>query len=75
VGIQVCRSKKDWLQLMDLASGCIDREVIKFGRLQYELLEGRKKCFQSKSCTPPETNAFDFNIVVLKLNCCFSDDD
>jgi len=46
---QVYLSKKDWLQLTDLASGCIDTEVIKFGRLQDELLEWRNKCFESKS--------------------------
>jgi len=42
---QVCLSKKDWSQLMDLASCCIDREVIKYGRLQDELSEWRNKCF------------------------------
>ena len=35
---QVYLSKKDWSQLMDLASGCIDREVIKYGMLQDEIL-------------------------------------
>jgi len=34
---QVCLSKNVWSQLMDLANGCIDREVIKYGRLQDEL--------------------------------------
>jgi len=43
--MQVYLSKKDWPQLMDLSSGCIDREVIKFGRLQDELLEWCNKCF------------------------------
>jgi hypothetical protein len=75
---QVCLSKKDWSQLMDLASGCIDREVIKYGKLQDELLEWRNKCFESKSfCTPPETNAIDFNTLWNELkykNSCFSDD-
>ena len=33
---QVYLSKKDWSQLLDLASACIDRQVIKFGRLQVE---------------------------------------
>jgi len=47
---------------MYLASGCIDREVIKFSRLQDELLEWRSKCFESKSfCTPPGTNTIVFN--------------
>jgi len=76
---QVCLSKKDWSQLMDLASGCIDREVIKYGRLQDELLEWRNKCLESKSfCTPPETNAIDFNTLWNELkykNSCLSNDD
>ena len=33
-------SKKYWSQLMDLASACIDRQVIKFCRLQDELFRG-----------------------------------
>jgi hypothetical protein len=76
---EVCLSKKDWSQLMDLASGCIDSEVIKYVRLQDELLEWRNKCFESKSfCTPPETNAIDFNTLWNELkykNSCLSDID
>ena len=65
---QVCLSKKDWSQLMDLASGCRDREVIKYGRLQDEHLQWRKKCFESKSfCTRPETNTIDFNTLWNEL--------
>jgi hypothetical protein len=64
---------------MDLSSGCIDREVIKYGRLQDELLKWRNKCFQSKfSCIPPETNAIDFNTLRNELNyknSYFSDDE
>jgi len=37
---QVYLSKKHWSQLMDLASACIDRQVIKFCRLQDELVSG-----------------------------------
>jgi tRNA(Phe) wybutosine-synthesizing methylase Tyw3 len=62
---QVHLSKKDLSQLMDLACACIDRQVIKFGRLQDELIEWRKKCFENKSfCTPPNTNAIDFENIV-----------
>ena len=51
---QMYLSKKDWSQLMDLASACIDREVIKFSRLKDELVEWRSNCVESKSfCTPP----------------------
>ena len=38
---QVYLSIKDWSQLMDLASACIDRQVIKFCRLQDELVVAR----------------------------------
>ena len=62
---------------MNLASGCLDKEVIKYDRLQDELLEWRNKRFESKSfCTPPETNAIDFNTLWNELkykNSCFSD--
>ena len=58
---QVHLSKNDWSQLLDLASACIGREVIKYGRLQDELVERRKKCFECKSfCTPPDINVIDF---------------
>jgi len=54
---------------MDLGSGCIDRKVIKYGRLQDELLEWRNKCFESKSfCTPQDTNANEFNTLWKELN-------
>ena len=59
---QVYLRKKDWSRLMDLASACIDRQVIKFSRLQDELVESRSKCVESKCfCTPPDTNAVDFD--------------
>jgi hypothetical protein len=66
---QVHLSKKDWSQLMDIASACIDRQVIKFGRLQNELIEWRNKCFETKSfCTPPNTNAIDFETLHDELD-------
>ena len=40
--------KKVWSQLMDVVSACVDREVIKYGRLQDEVVEWHKKCFESK---------------------------
>jgi hypothetical protein len=36
---QVYPCKNDWSQLMDIASACIDRQVIKFSRPQDELVE------------------------------------
>ena len=59
---QVYLSKNDWSELMDLASVCIDRQVITVCRLQDELVKWGDKCVQSKCfCTPPNTNAFDFD--------------
>ena len=44
-----------------LESACIDTEVIKYGRLQNELVEWCNNCFDCKSfCTPPNTNAIHF---------------
>jgi hypothetical protein len=61
---QVYLSKKDWSQLLDLASACIDRQVIKFCRIQDEPVEWRNKCVESKSIhEPPNTNAIDFEIL------------
>jgi hypothetical protein len=58
---QVSLSKKDWSQLMELPSACIDRQVIKFCRTQDELVEWRDKCVESRSfADPPNTNAIDF---------------
>jgi len=68
----------DWSQLLDLASACIDREVIKYSRLQEELAAWRNKRFESKSfCTPPDTNAIDFDTLWNELkykNTSLSDD-
>jgi len=65
---QVHQSKNDWSQLLDLASACIDREVIKYGRHQEDLAEWRNKCFEFKSlCTPPDINAIDSNTLWNEL--------
>jgi len=61
---QVHLCKNDWSQLLELASACIDRQFIKFCRLQDEMVEWRNKCVESKSlCTPQNTNAIDFETV------------
>ena len=63
---------------MDLASACIDRQVIKFGRLQDELAEWRSKCCELKCfCPPPDTKAIDFDTLRDELrykNMFLSDD-
>jgi len=65
---QLCLSKKDWPQPKDLASACIDRQVIKFCRLEDELVEWRNKYFESKSfCQLPNTNAIDFETLYDEL--------
>jgi len=49
---------------MDFAGGCIGKEVMKYGRLQDELLEWGNNFIESKPfCTLPDTNIIDFNIL------------
>jgi hypothetical protein len=65
---QVHLSKTDCSQLLELASACIDRQVIKFFRLQDELVEWRNKRVECKSfCTPPNTNVIDFESLYDEL--------
>ena len=53
---------------MDFASAYIDRQMIKFCRLQDRLLELRNMCVESKSfCTPPNTNAIAFETLYDEL--------
>jgi hypothetical protein len=50
-------------------SVCIDRQGIKFCRLQDELVEWRNKPVESKSfANPPNTNAIDFETLYEELN-------
>ena len=65
---QVYLRKSEWSYFMDLASSCRDRQILKFCRLQDELIDWRSKCFEFKSfCTPPNTNAIDFDILYYEL--------
>jgi len=65
---QVLLSKKVWSQLLDLASACIDREVIKYRRLQEWLAEWSNNSFEFKSFfTPPDIYAIDFNTLWNEL--------
>jgi len=57
-------SKKDWSKLMNLASGCIDREVIKHGRLQDELPEWRNKCWIQILLYPSRNKCHWFQYIV-----------
>jgi hypothetical protein len=54
---------------MELASACIDRQVIKFCRLQDDPVEWRNKCVVSKSfADTPNTNAIDFKTLYDELS-------
>ena len=48
-------SKEDLFQWMDLASGCIDRELIKYGKLEDELLECLISVLNPNSFVPLQT--------------------
>jgi len=53
---QVALSKKDWAYLKKLESACIDRQVIRFSRLQYDPVEWWNKCLREKTFfIPPNT--------------------
>jgi hypothetical protein len=55
-------------ELIELAKVCIDRQVIKLGRLQDELVERRNKCLESKSfCTPQNRDAIVFDTLYDEL--------
>ncbi len=59
--VQVFLNKTEWSDLMELARTCMDRQILKLFRLHEDLIEWRKKCYESNSyCTPPDTNVIDF---------------
>ena len=65
---QVILNKAEWSCLMELARSCLNRQIHIFFRLQEELLEWCNKCWTSKSfCTPPSTNAIDFESLYDEL--------
>ena len=43
---QVLPNKKDWAYLMEIASACIKRQVIRFSRLQDDLVGWWNKCLR-----------------------------
>ena len=54
---------------MELASVCINKQVIRFSRLQDDLLQCRNKCLQEKAfSTPPNANGIDFYSLYDELN-------
>ena len=66
---QVLLIKKDCAYLMEIASACIDRQVIIFIRLQDDLVEWWNKCLQEKSfCTSPNAYCIDFDSLYGELS-------
>ena len=57
---------------MELASDCINRQVIRFSRLQDDLVEWLNKCLREKSvCTPPNANDIDLYDELSHRICIF----
>ena len=53
---------------MELASACINRQVIRFNRLQGDLVPWWNKCLQEKAfSTPPDANGIDFDSLYDEL--------
>ena len=62
-------SKKDWAYLIELASACINKQVIRFSRLQDDLVQWWNKCLQEKAfSTPPNANGIDFGSLYDELS-------
>ena len=54
---------------MELASACINRQVIRFSRLQDELIPWWNKCLQEIAfSTRPDANGIDFDSLYDKLS-------
>jgi hypothetical protein len=65
---QVLLSKKDWTYLMELASACINRQVIRFSRLQDDLVEWWNRCLREKSFCTPNANGIHFDSLYDELS-------
>jgi len=66
---QVLLSKKDLVYLVELANACINRQVIRFIRLQDDMVEWWNKCLRENSfCTPPNANDVDFDSLYDELS-------
>jgi len=54
---------------MELASACINRQVIRFSRVQDDLVPWWIKCLQGRAfSTPPDANGIDFDSLYDELN-------
>ena len=47
--VQVFLNKSEWSYLMELASSCMDRQILKLFRLHDDLIKWCNKCFKSPS--------------------------
>ena len=66
--VQVFLNKSEWSDLMELLSSCMDRQILKLFRLHVDMIELCSKCYESRSfCTPPDTNAVDFESLYDEL--------
>jgi hypothetical protein len=64
--IQVLLSKKEWVYLMQLASACINRQLIRFRRLQNDIVQWWNKCLQERAfSTPPNPNGIDSIVCMM----------
>jgi hypothetical protein len=60
----VMLNKSELSYLMQLPGPCIDRQILKICNLHDDPIQWRNKCFEFNSfCTPPQTNAIDFEIL------------
>ena len=54
---------------MELASACINRQVIRFSRLQDNLLQWWNMCLQERAfSTPPDASGIDFDSLYDELS-------
>ena len=66
--VQIFLNKSEWSDLMELASTCIDKQILKLFRQHDDMIEWRNKCYDSRSfCAPPDTNDMDFEILFDEL--------
>jgi hypothetical protein len=68
--IHVLLNKSQWAYLMEVASSCIDRQIMKVFKLCDELTQGRNKCLEAQSSsTPPNTSDIDFETLYNDIMC------
>ena len=54
---------------MEIASACINRQIMRFSRLQDELAQWRNKCLQGSAfSTPPDASGIDFDNLYDELS-------